>query len=299
MATVTACSTLVYTNFSLDEAARRIARRGFRRIEIAHMGSYGAHYRVGREDPKRVKDLLDELELKAIGVNYSTSILENGKFRPPDLSDSEDAEQVESTVQHLIRDLAYIGAGVLCIPIGRRTESPKRRAMLEASAKVIDRLGDYAGEHGIRMVMEVPHCWDLHNNLDRVGELFSLLRSENIGALVDSSHWTVLKYDLEQWYEVVGGRLWHVHLRDAKGDDRPDFSQKLEYTAGRGECDFAEFGDWLDRHEYAGDVSLEFEYRGPQYTMDEVEAECDFGLEALGKMGWSIQARPQPAGPAG
>jgi sugar phosphate isomerase/epimerase len=191
-------------------------------------------------------------------------------------------------VRQLIRDLALLGVAVLSIPVGRRTESPERRRILEAAAKVLDRLGDYAGEHGIRLAMEVPHCWDMHNNLERVGEMFALLRSPNIGALLDSSHWAVLKYDLEQWYQAVQGRLWHVHLRDARGGDRADMKHELEFTAGRGECDFAKLSAWLDGHHYDGEVSIEFEYRDPGMALDAIEAEYDFGLRALRRMRWAL-----------
>ena len=55
MAQITACSTLGFCNFPLDVAARQIARRGFKKIELCHLGVYCLHYTIGRDDPHGVR----------------------------------------------------------------------------------------------------------------------------------------------------------------------------------------------------------------------------------------------------
>ena len=71
-------------------------------------------------------------------------------------------------------------------------------------------------------------------------------------------------------------------------EDTADFQQQLEFTAGRGECDFAALAGWLDAHGYQGEASVEFEYRAPDMTLDDIEAEYDFGLKALSRNGWTL-----------
>lgn len=288
MARVTACSTLGFCNFPLDVAATQIAATGFTNIELCHLGVYCLHFTIGKDDPKAVRGLFDRLGLTPVAMNFSTCWSKDGQKVSPNLALADHAKLVERNVKRLLSDLAVIGVPLLNISVGRRTETADRRQRVEKSAAVVNRLGEFAAELGIRLTLEVPHCFDLHNNVERVAEMFSLIESPNIGALLDSSHWTVLNYDLDALWQAVGGRLWHVHLRDARGGDTADFNQQLEFTAGRGQCDFAALALWLDRHDYQGDVSLEFEYRDPLWTLPAIQAEYDFGLRCLAKSGWSL-----------
>ena len=293
MAQVTACSTLGFTHFSIDVAARQIANLGFKKIEIAHMGLRCRHYTLGEEDPYRIRELFAELDLTPVATNYSTGWIKDGE-KIGSLADPGDAEFLEARIQRLLQELSVIGVPLLTIPVGRRTESPDRRKLVEHGARVINRLGDYASRCGVRLALEVPHSWDLYNTLERVQEMFELVTSSNVGALIDSSHWAVLAYDLEDWYRVAGDRLWHVHLRDggvetttATTVEAPQ-PQELEKTAGRGTCDFLTLGRWLDAHGYQGEVSLEFEYRDPAMSWSDIRAEYDFGLKFLRGNEWSV-----------
>ncbi len=81
-------------------------------------------------------------------------------------------------------------------------------------------------------------------------------------------------------------RLWHIHLRDSEGTDTADFKQELELTAGKGTVDFEKLAQALDRANYEGDVSLEFEYR--DMRLDEIEQEFDLGLKHLTDTGWQL-----------
>ena len=51
---------------------------------------------------------------------------------------------------------------------------------------------------------------------------FDRLTSPNVGALVDSSHWGIIGYDVNRFLGTLGDRLWHVHLRDSAGPDTAD-----------------------------------------------------------------------------
>jgi sugar phosphate isomerase/epimerase len=295
LAQITACSTLGFCHFSIDVAARQIAQMGFKKIEIAHMGTRCRHYSLGEEDPHRIGQLFSDLGLTPIATNYSTGWIKEGE-RVEDLGIRAHAEIIEPRVQRLLRELSILRVPLVTIPVGRRTESAERAQRVREAARVISRLGDFAADLGIRLALEVPHCWDLHNNLERVDEIFGLITSANVGALIDSSHWTLLQYELEDWYGIVGDRLWHVHLRDAGARVTSDFKltvplpQELEKTAGRGDCDFSALAAWLDTHRYQGEVSIEFEYRDPQMDLSDIRAEYDFGMDFLSRNGWTVPA---------
>jgi sugar phosphate isomerase/epimerase len=116
--------------------------------------------------------------------------------------------------------------------------------------------------------------------------VFDRLKSSNVGALIDSSHWGIIGYNLDEFLRRLDDRLWHVHLRDSAGPDTADRKQDLELTPGVGTVDFAEFSAALDRAGYEGDVSIEFEYR--DMTLDAIEREFDRGLRHLQKHGWEL-----------
>jgi len=97
------------------------------------------------------------------------------------------------------------------------------------------------------------------------------------------------RYDLRELLARIGRRVHHVHLRDAAGPDSADFKQKLEFTPGKGDGDFTLFGQVLDEFGYHEDVSLEFEYRDG-YSLEQIEAEYDFGIAHLKRCGWEFPA---------
>jgi sugar phosphate isomerase/epimerase len=75
-------------------------------------------------------------------------------------------------------------------------------------------------------------------------------------------------------------------LRDSAGPDTADRKQTLELTPGKGIVDFKKFSQALDRVNYNGDVSIEFEYR--DMPLEAIEHEYDLGLAYLEKVGWQL-----------
>jgi sugar phosphate isomerase/epimerase len=116
--------------------------------------------------------------------------------------------------------------------------------------------------------------------------MFALITSPNVGATVDASHWGVLGYQLEDLWQAIGPRIWHIHLRDSAGPDTADFHQQLELTPGQGTVDFRQLGAWLDRHSYRGNVTAELEYVGR--TPDGVELEVTAAFRHLASCGWEL-----------
>lgn len=70
MVKITACSSLTYPGYSFEEAAERISARGFRRVDIAHMGFYCTHFPLGEADCRRIAAVLELHELQPVALNY-------------------------------------------------------------------------------------------------------------------------------------------------------------------------------------------------------------------------------------
>lgn len=192
--------------------------------------------------------------------------------------------------QRLIDKASDAGIPRVCIHGGRRQHVEDVDAEVAIVAKLFDRLGQYAAARNVKLVVEAPHVWTLFYNLDACKKLFSCLQSENIGALIDSTHWHTSDYDLDDYMSFLGTRLWHVHLRDAAGcASRSTGDYQLEITPGRGEVDFVRLAEALDRHRYCGEITLETEYKNYN-SPEQVDVENRFALSYLRSKGWEIAA---------
>ena len=176
---------------------------------------------------------------------------------------------------------------MVCLHGGRKSQIEDVSRDLRAAAKVIDELAEYAREVGIRILLEMPHVWNLYYDVDKSKLMLSYLRSDNIGVVIDSTHWHTSGYDIEDYVRFLQDRLWHIHLRDAAGKDSRSGDYELEKTPGKGEVDFGLLGRILDKYKYSGNVTLETEYKN--YTdVAEVDTENAYALAYLKGVGWQV-----------
>ena len=82
---------------------------------------------------------------------------------------------------------------------------------MEAAAKVIDVQAEYARTAGIKILLEMPHVWDLYYDVDRSKQMLSYLKSDNVGVTQDSTHWHTSGYDIDDYVRFLQDRLWHIH----------------------------------------------------------------------------------------
>jgi sugar phosphate isomerase/epimerase len=280
MASVTGISSLGWAHYTLYEALPRMHARGFHRMEIASFYSYCFHFNFGSPTPPELRQMLHELEFQPLCLNYSPGRYE--AWRP------EEVERFVADVSRKLPHLAEVGIPMMTMPFGERNDRPDQESQLANAVAAFDRLGEAAAPLGIRMLIEVPHLYTILPRPEQVLWVLERLSSQNVGVLVDSSHWGIIGYDADAFFKSLGDRLWHVHLRDATGLDTADRMQQLELTPGKGSVDFRQFGAALDRAGYRGDVSLEFEYR--DMTLDAIEREFDTGLRHLASVGWDLPA---------
>ena len=155
---------------------------------------------------------------------------------------------------------------------------------MRSAARAFREQARIAADLGMYIHLEVPHLFQITDSVDHVKAMFEEVDHPALGATVDTSHWGVIGYDLDDLFGFLGDCLRHVHLRDSAGSDTQDFRQDLELTPGRGTVDFAAFREALQRAGYQGTVSLDFEYRMPD--IPHIRSEFDYGLAALAAAGW-------------
>ncbi len=279
MANVTAISSLGWAHYTLYEALPRMAAMGFKRVEFASFYSYCFHFNFGSPTPKELRRMLDEYHMTAICLNYCGGLYE--AWRP---------EEIARFVRDVTRKIEHLSdAGIPMMTMqgfGWRNQRRDRKRQLANAVKAFDRLGKVGARHGVRMLLEVPHLYQILTGTEATRWVFQRLSSPNVGALVDSSHWGVIGYDIDEFFAALGDRLWHIHLRDSKGAERDPQGYELELTPGRGEVDFRTLATALDKFGYRGDVSLEFEYRDASF--DTIAQEFRRGLHQLKQTGWKL-----------
>lgn len=285
MAKITACSTLVYTTGSLSEALARIATRGFTRVEIAHMGEYCTHYPPG-QDPIKVKHLLASHGLKPIAINYFPGHIVGQDMSACKFNVENNSRQYETHMRDFIRQMQELDMPLVLALVGRRTDDSDRDQQIAAAADVLTRLAEYSRKFGIKLALEIPHCYQICNTLQRAKDIFDLFESDNIGAVFDCTHQQVIGYSVREYLDVLGVWLCHVHLRDAAGEDTADFQQNLELTPSKGEVDFSRVVHELDGFGYQGEVTLELEYQG--LPLERIEPEVDTAISYLRECGWEF-----------
>jgi sugar phosphate isomerase/epimerase len=245
------------------------------------------HFPLGSADAERIGALLARCQLQPIALNYCGSFAFDLVHV---LNNPKDAHAYRRMLRTVLKQADQLGIPMVLTVVGLRTESSDRADRLRCAAEVISEIADEANEMGIRVAIEVPHVYQLTYNVAKVAEFFDQVTSPHVGACADSSHWGILDYDFDQFMSVVGDRLCHIHLRDASGEDTADFKQELELTPGKGEVDFAKFAGTLDKYGYAGEVTLELEYRGG-VPLEQIEQEVDYGLAYLTECGWELPDR--------
>jgi sugar phosphate isomerase/epimerase len=276
LAKVTAISSLGWAHYTLYEALPRIAARGFSRVEIASFADYCFHFNFGSPTPPELAEMLREYDLTPICVNYD-----------PGFHEAWNPDEVDACVAKWARKLphlAEVGIPMMTMDFGVRNSREDQQYQLANAVKTFDRIGESAKNYGVRMLLEVPHLYGVMHGPEQVLWVFDRLSSDNVGALIDSSHWGIIGYDIDEFLSRLGSRLWHIHLRDSRGPDTVDFKQDLELTPGEGDVDFLKFAQVLDMVGYKGDVSLDFEYR--DLTLGDIEREYDEGLRYLSNNGW-------------
>jgi len=278
MAKVTAISSLGWAHYTLYEAIPRMAARGFTRVEIASFSSYCFHFNFGSPTPGELRGLLAEFSLEPICLNYFAG--------PHKAWVSEEIDEFVAQWTRKIEELNEAGIPMMTMGFGMRNERGDQEVQLANAVKAYDRIGKIAERYQVRMLLEAPHLYSIMPGPEQVLWICDRLTSSNIGVLVDSSHWGIIGYDIDEFFSRVGSRLWHIHLRDSRGPDTGDFRQELELTAGKGTVNFQQFGEALDRVGYDGDVSIEFEYRDMPF--DAIEQEFDYGLRYLEDVGWEL-----------
>jgi sugar phosphate isomerase/epimerase len=117
---------------------------------------------------------------------------------------------------------------------------------------------------GVRVAVEV-HVNDVCNSLETAEAILDAVADDRLGVAFDTSLLFHNRIDVDEAFDRLGARVFHVHLRGATHDT---------YFAipGRDEMDFARFFRRLKECGYQGGLSLELYEVEKRYGTTTLEA---------------------------
>jgi len=170
-------------------------------------------------------------------------------------SDDDERERQIAAARAWIALARAVQVPLLRVFGGEDPEGMDRREGTSAVAAALARLGPTAEAAGVTVALETH---DAFASAHRVADVLSAVPSPAIAALWDSHHPYRVGESPDQVLDLLGARLAHVHVKDARRPTAgsPDWQLVL---LGEGEVPVREMLRALARRGYAGWVSVEWE----------------------------------------
>lgn len=245
----------MYAEKSLAEALRILRALGWKTFEICfeHLVQIETSPQLQREldEARRVAD-----ELK-VCMPQAHALLKADVAHPDKECRKQDIERV-----HLHLGLAaQLGARQVVVHPGGGggyTTRDERAAILKLNREGFQRLGDRAGELGLRIGIENMMDHRDRHGVRRFGssphELVEFIEEMNhtaLGITLDTSHANVQHLDVPATVREFGAKLWCTHISDNDG------SGDQHRTPGGGKMDWPAIVTALKSIGYEGEFNLE------------------------------------------
>ncbi|MEA3477423.1 MAG: sugar phosphate isomerase/epimerase [Bacteroidota bacterium] len=124
--------------------------------------------------------------------------------------------------------------------------------------KALEEICEVADKCGVDLAIE-PIVGTLVHDFYSIRELFSRFDHQRLGITMDPSHFLLYRNDIPYAIERLGDKIKHVHMKDAAGRPGVFGLDFLFPTLGAGAIDWKAFFNALDKINYTGAVSGEYE----------------------------------------
>jgi len=125
-------------------------------------------------------------------------------------------------------------------------------------AKALEEICKVADECGVDLAIE-PIAGSLVHDFYSFQELFSRFDHKRLGVTMDPSHFLLHRNDIPYAIERLGDKIKQVHMKDAVGKPGAFGLDFLFPTLGAGAIDWKAFFAALDKIDYKGAISGEYE----------------------------------------
>jgi sugar phosphate isomerase/epimerase len=278
----------ILPELGLEEVVRFAAAEGFECVElmcwprgkaerryagVTHLDMTG----FGRDEARRVRDLVRSSGVAISGLGY---------YPNPLVPDPVEAQVYIDQLQRIIVAAELLGVGVVNTFVGR-DPSQSVVANWPRFLEVWRPLVHFAEEHGVRIGIE--NCPMFFTNDEWPGgknlavspaiwrRMFAEIPSPSFGLNYDPSHLVWQQMDYLRPLAEFGGRIFHVHLKDAlveteRLNEVGILATPLEYHTpklpGRGAIDWPRFLAALCQAGYAGPACIEVEDRDYEGSLE-------------------------------
>jgi protein FrlC len=237
--------------YTLEDTVKRLAGMGYDGIEIGAGAPHAWPPHLTPDRRKEIRELLDEHDLALSSMLPAPS---GGSGNNPV---SPMALERSGTIEHykeLVDLTAQWGGSTLIYLPGWMVHGTTRRQALQWTTAALKEIGEYAGEHGVTMVIEpTPHDTNLCESAEDAIELMEDVGLDSVKLMFDTFHIMYRHEVMTDYVERMGSDLRHIHISD---------NDRLPPGAGIG--DFPALIDALLDSGYDGYLTMEtgFHQRG-------------------------------------
>jgi sugar phosphate isomerase/epimerase len=239
-----AYSTLGCPDWSFDHAVAQAAQHGYRAIEVRVYNRDIIPADLPAGERAAMRKTLAEHNMTIVGLGASTRFA------------FADADARRANVAELIKYLEL--AADLHVPMVRTFGSPGQidipmHDAINYVAEALNAVAPAAERLGVDVILETHDAFC--KGVD-VAAALAQVDSRAIGAVWDVHHPFRMGEDIETTWRVLGSRVKHFHIKDARL--RPDGSWQL-VLLGQGEVPCRQAVELLNREGYRGYISVEWE----------------------------------------
>lgn len=251
----------VFVNYTIQDAIRLAAEAGYNGIDI-----WGGRPHVYRQDfnPLELRELRKQLEEYGLQVPSFMPAF----FRYPHSLSSPNAIVRQDSLDYMRQCLVNaleLGAQILLVIPGR---SLYGQGKFEAQRWLLDSLYticSYAEAVNIKLGLEPANkaVTDLVNTAQDAMQIISEIGYANLGVVLDSGHVNLSDETPREAIQILGSRLYQVHINDNDG------KRQQNLIPGLGTINFEEWITLLKKAGYKGYLSTELAW---DYSLDPLQA---------------------------
>ncbi len=261
-------STNAFKNYTLTEAIEKIARIGFKGVEI--LGDRPHLYPPDFDDGRLadLRKVLDQHDMKLTNLNSFTLFAVGDTYLPSWIE--PDRERREIRIQHTLDSLKVanqIGCPCISIPPGGPLDGMSRSEAMALFYQGLERVAPLAEELGVMILVEPEPDLMIETSAQFI-EFIRPIQSKAIGLNFDIGHFFCVGENPARVFEVLFEWVGHVHIEDIDAD-----REHNHLIAGRGAIEFEDIFKSMVDLGYTGNISLEL------YTYQDTPVEA--GTESL------------------
>jgi sugar phosphate isomerase/epimerase len=245
-------STNAFKKFSLIDSIEKIARLGFKGVEI--MGDRPHLYPPDFEENQleHLNEVLSENNLTVTNLNSFTLFAVGDTYLPSWIEPEKERREIR--IRHTLDSLQTakkLGCGNISIPPGGPLGGSSRQQAMKLFHQGLEQVVSTAEALGVMVLVE-PEPNLMIETTAQFKEFIKDVKSKAIGINFDIGHFFCAGEDPRQAFEELFQWVGHVHIEDIAPS-----REHNHLIAGHGAIGFKEIFETMVRLGYRGHISLE------------------------------------------